>query len=73
MELLTLGRLTVSSDYRITIPKEVRKAMGIKPGSKVQVFVYNGRIQVIPVRPMREMRGFLKGMDSTIKRDKDRV
>ena len=65
--------VTVSPKYQVVIPKEVREAMGIFSGQKIQVLTYQNRIELIPVQPMKKMRGFLKGIDTSVKRDKDRV
>ncbi|SCZ85310.1 AbrB/MazE/SpoVT family DNA-binding domain-containing protein [Nitrosomonas mobilis] len=65
--------VTVSPKYQIVIPKEIRESMGIVSGQKVQITSYQGRIEVVPLKPMREMRGFLKGIDTTVLREKDRI
>lgn len=65
--------VTVSPKYQIVIPKEIRDSMGIVSGQKVQITSYQGRIEVIPLKPMKEMRGFLKGIDTTVLREEDRV
>ena len=65
--------VTVSPKYQIVIPREVRKSMGIHPGEKVQVIQYENRIEFIPVRKIKKMRGFLKGIDTAVERDRDRV
>lgn len=66
--------VTVSSDYRITIPRSVRTALRMRPGQKLQAFEVNGRIELIPVRGARELRGFLRGIDTHSGReDGDRV
>ena len=65
--------VTVSPKYQIVIPKEIRESMGIVPGQKVQITSYQGRIEVIPLKPIKEMRGFLKGIDTTVLREQDRV
>jgi len=47
--------------------------MGIFSGQKIQVLAYQHRIELIPIQPMKKMRGFLQGIDTSVKRDKDRV
>lgn len=65
--------VTVSPKFQIVIPKEIREALGIVSGQKVQMLTYQNRIELIPLKPMREMKGFLKGIDTTVQRDKDRL
>lgn len=65
--------VTVSSKYQIIIPREVREAMGIYPGQKIEILQYGGEIKLIPVRPVQELRGMAKGIDTTVHRDEDRV
>ena len=65
--------VTVSSKYQVVIPRPIRKSLGIKPGQKLQVIQYEGRIELIPIKPVREARGFLKGIDTTIEREPDRL
>lgn len=62
----------VTKKYTLEIPRKVRKSLGIQPGQKVQVLEYDNRIEYIPVKDMKEMRGFLKGIDTTIERDNGR-
>jgi AbrB family looped-hinge helix DNA binding protein len=63
---------TVSSKYQIVIPKRVRNQLGLKVGQKVQVLPYEGRIEIIPIESIKKSRGFLKGIDTKIEREKDR-
>jgi AbrB family looped-hinge helix DNA binding protein len=65
--------VTVSPKYQIVIPKEIRESMGIFSGQKVQMMSYQGRIELIPLRPMKEMKGFLEGIDTSVVREEDRV
>jgi AbrB family looped-hinge helix DNA binding protein len=65
--------VTVSPKYQVVIPKKIREGMGIKPGEKIQVIPYENRIELIPVKKIQEMRGFLKGIDTRVPRTKDRV
>ena len=64
---------TITQDYRIEIPLQLRESLGIKPGQKVQIIPYGDRIEIIPIRELHEMRGYLRGLDSSIERDPDRV
>lgn len=68
-----MPRVTVSPKFQVVIPQEVREALAIQPGEKLEVFQYENRIELVPVRPIREMRGFLRGIDATVDRDPDRL
>jgi AbrB family looped-hinge helix DNA binding protein len=63
----------VSSKFQVVIPRSIRKALSIRPGQQVQIFQYADRIELIPVRSAKELRGFLKGIDTTVEREPDRV
>jgi AbrB family looped-hinge helix DNA binding protein len=65
--------VSVSPKFQVVIPKAVREAMDLQPGQRVQVIAYEKRIELIPVRPVSEARGFLKGLDTTIEREADRA
>ncbi len=65
--------VTVSPKFQVVIPREIREALRLEPGQKVQALQYQNRVEFIPVQPMRTMRGFLKGLDTTIMREPDRV
>ena len=67
-----MGVVTVSPRYEVVIPEDVRYSMGIRPGQKVCVFGYGDRIELIPVRAMHELRGFLKAIDTTVPRHEKR-
>ena len=65
--------VTISPKFQVVIPKEIRERMGLEPGQKVQAIAYGDRIELIPVRPVRELRGFLRGIDTRVERERDRV
>lgn len=67
-----MQQVRVSSKFQVIIPKPVRESLGIRPGQRLQVFSYSDRIELVPVREIAEMRGFLAGMDARIERDPDR-
>lgn len=64
--------VTVSSKYQVVIPKDVRERLDLRPGQKVEAFAIDGRIELVPVRPIEEMRGFLSGMRRDFEREPDR-
>ncbi len=64
--------VTISPKFQVVIPKAIRQTLQLTPGQKVQAFLYEDRIELIPVRPVKQMRGFLKGIDTTISREEDR-
>jgi AbrB family looped-hinge helix DNA binding protein len=65
--------VTVSPKFQVVIPREIRESLGLEPGQKVQAFQYMNRVELIPVRSVREMRGFLEGIDTAVPRERDRV
>ena len=66
-----MDTVTVSPKYQVVIPLSVRERMKIRPGERLEVISLDDRIEMIPIRPMREMRGFLKGLDPSFQRDED--
>jgi len=65
--------VTVSPKFQVVIPKEVRETLGIFSGQKIQVLTYQNRIELIPIKPMKKLKGILKGIDTEVSRDKDRI
>ncbi|MFH0947640.1 MAG: AbrB/MazE/SpoVT family DNA-binding domain-containing protein [Elusimicrobiota bacterium] len=65
--------LTVSPKFQVVIPRIIRESLGVCPGQKIQVIQYENRIELIPLKAVKEMRGFLKGIDTTVNREADRI
>jgi len=72
MEII-MNQVTVSSKFQVVIPREVRESMDIQPGTRVQVLQYENRIELIPLREPKSLRGFIKGIDTEVDRAEDRV
>ena len=68
-----LSIVTISPRFEVVIPKDVRDELSLEPGQEVQAIAYNNRIELIPVRPMRRMRGFVKGIETEVPREDDRT
>jgi AbrB family looped-hinge helix DNA binding protein len=67
-----MDSVTVSPKYQVVIPQKARQMLNIKKGQKMQVIAYDNRVVLIPVRPIQEARGSLKGIDTNIEREEDR-
>lgn len=65
-------RVKVSSTNHVLIPQEIRQFMNVHAGQEVDLIAFDNQIQLVPAKPLTKMRGFLKGMDTTIEREKDR-
>jgi len=65
--------VTVSPKYQVVIPKAVRQALHIRPGQKLQIVEYNGRIELIPEKDIKELRGLTKGINTEFEREEDRL
>jgi AbrB family looped-hinge helix DNA binding protein len=70
---MRMTAVTVSPKFQVVIPKEIRESMGIMSGQKMQIITYQNRIELIPLSPMKNLKGFLKGIDTDVQRDSDRV
>ncbi|MEK6793757.1 MAG: AbrB/MazE/SpoVT family DNA-binding domain-containing protein [Spirochaetota bacterium] len=68
-----MSTVTVSPKFQIVIPKDIRESLDINPGEKFEVIQYEDRIEYIPVKSIKKMRGFLKGIDTNIEREGDRI
>jgi len=68
-----MATVTISPKYQVVIPKEIREKLGLTPGQKVQTIVFEDRIELIPVKPIKRMRGFLKGINTRVPREADRT
>ncbi len=67
-----MAQARISPKYQVVIPKAIREELELKPGQMVQVIAHGDRIEMVPVRSLREMRGFLAGIDTTVEREPDR-
>ena len=67
-----MNTVTVSPKYQVVIPKNIRDALQLRPGQKMKVIDYNGRIELIFDRDISELKGFLKGINTDFIREGDR-
>ena len=70
---IDMDTVTLSPKYQVVIPLAVRQQLRLKPGEKLRVMRYQDRVELIPIRPIQSLRGFLKGIDTTVEREEDRL
>lgn len=68
-----IDTITISSKYQIVLPSAIRGPMGLKPGQRLWAFRFGDRIELVPMRPIRSLRGSLRGIDSRVERDGERL
>lgn len=68
----TMNAVTVSPQFQIFIPQDVRDQVHLEAGQQMQVIAYNDRIELIPIQSPVHMRGFLKGINTSVPRELDR-
>ncbi len=68
-----MNLIKVSSKFQVVIPKEIRRNMNIKAGQILQIFQFGDKLELMPIKHLKTSRGFLKGIDVNISREKDRV
>lgn len=65
--------VTLSAKYQLVIPKEIREALDLRPGQKIQVFREGNLVTLVPVPSIQSLRGMARGIDTTVEREEDRV
>lgn len=68
-----MDTVRISPKFQVVIPKAIREQLKLSVGQKVQAIAYKNRIELIPIEPARRLRGFLKGMNTKIEREEDRI
>jgi AbrB family looped-hinge helix DNA binding protein len=68
-----MNTVMVSPEYQVVIPLHVRQSLGLQPGQEVQVIQYDNRVELIPLRSIQNARGMLRGIDTNVEREGDRV
>ena len=65
--------VTISPKYQVVIPKSIRESLNLRPGQQVQAIQYGDRVELVPIVPVKQMRGFLRGIDTDVPRESDRL
>ncbi|MCL2232869.1 MAG: AbrB/MazE/SpoVT family DNA-binding domain-containing protein [Treponema sp.] len=68
-----MNTVTLSSEYQLSLPKEISETLGLQAGDSLELISYNNRIELIPIKPMKSLKGIFPGIDTAIVRDEDRI
>ena len=68
-----MNTVIVSTKYQVVIPKGIREDIGLKAGTSLEIINYGNRIELIPIQPMKYLKGIFKGINTKIVRDADRI
>jgi AbrB family looped-hinge helix DNA binding protein len=68
-----MNTVTVSSKFQVVIPKEIREMIGLQVGTKMEIISYGTRIELVPIQPLKKLKGIFKGINTQIQRDDDRI
>ena len=68
-----MNTVTLSADNQLVIPKEICETIAVKTGTSFEVISYSNRIELVPISPIKQLKGIFRGIDTTITRDNDRI
>ncbi len=68
-----MDTVTISPKFQVVIPKRIREGLDLRPGQKVQAIQYGDRVELVPLKPAKQLRGFLRGIDTDVPRERDRL
>lgn len=68
-----MEKVTVSPKFQVVIPKEIREQIGVKAGMKLEIITLGNRMELIPIEPIKKLKGSLSGMDRKLDREGDRI
>lgn len=71
---IDMAKVKLSSKFQVVIPREVREKLNLKPGEEIVMIENAGVIHLVPQKPIKQMRGFVKGGDTqNIREEEDRL
>ena len=68
-----MSTVALSPKFQVVIPKQIREALKLMSGQRMQVSLSRGRVVFEPEKTMQAMRGRWPGLDTAMPRDADRV
>jgi len=68
-----MNTVTLSSKYQFNFPKEIGESFGLEIGDTFEIISYNNRIELVPIKPIKKLKGIFQGIDTNIVRENDRI
>ena len=68
-----MNTVTLSPKFQVVIPQQIRESLHLKAGQKMQMINFEGQVVMVPLRPIKEMRGAFKGMNTDFQREPDHL
>ena len=68
-----MNTVTVSSKFQVVIPKGIRDTIGLQAGTKLEIISYGSRIELVPIIPLKNLKGIFRGIKTDIAREDDRL
>ena len=68
-----MSTVTISPKFQVVIPKDIREILRLRSGQRVEILPHENRIELVPIKPLKHLRGFLKGIRTDVPRERDRV
>jgi AbrB family looped-hinge helix DNA binding protein len=66
-----MNTVTLSPKFQVVIPQQIRESLRLKAGQKMQMIHFEGQVVMVPLRPIKEMRGAFKGMNTDFEREQN--
>ena len=68
-----MNTVTLSGNYQLNFPQNLSETYGLEAGDTFEFISYNNRIELIPLRPIKKMKGIFRGIDTNVIREDDRI
>jgi len=68
-----MNTVTLSKNNQLDFPKNIREMYGLETGDTFEFISYNNRIELIPLKPIKKMKGIFQGINTNIIRENDRI
>ena len=65
-----MSTAVLSSKFQISIPKDVREAMQLKPGQRIAFLRIGATLKLVPVPDVEDLFGIARGADTKNYRDR---